>query len=100
MPAIPFKTETRSFAKKGDASAFYEGILNRYRPGDVVIEEDADELFALLKLHTDATAKIGVGIVRFEVMTNIGGTQSFKIVRLDNSWDDFSYKHCITPKKD
>jgi hypothetical protein len=33
-------------------------------------------------------------------MSNLHGTQSFQIFRTDGTSDDFSFMHCITPKKD
>lgn len=95
-----FVIETRTFDKKGDARVFFSQMLNRYRPGDRVQDADASDLGALLKHHTDYQQKLGVGIDHFEVMENLHNTQSFKLVRTDGSWDDFSFGHCITPKKD
>jgi|ERR1700730_15615042 hypothetical protein len=100
MVAKPFAIDTRSFRKKEDASAFFKAMLNRYRPGDLVNNTDAADLAALLKCHTEYTAKVGSGIDHFRVMANLFGTQSFEIVRTDGTRDDFSYKHCITPKRD
>ena len=100
MAGKPFVTETRTFEKKGEARDFYKEILNRYSVGDVVNAADEADLRALLKHHTEYQVKVGVGIARIEVMANLHGTQSFKLVRIDGSQDDFSYIHCITPKKD
>jgi hypothetical protein len=100
MPAKPFALETRSFSSKQDAYNFFRAMLHRYRPGDRVGADDANDLFALLKHHTEYEQKVGAGIDHFEVMRNQYGTQSFEIVRVDISRDDFSYKHCITPKRD
>jgi hypothetical protein len=100
MAAIPFTIETRHFAKKNDAMRFFRAMLNRYRPGERVNEDDARDLAALLKHHTEYQEKVGAGIAHFGVMKNLYFTQSFEIVRLDGSRDDFSYKHCITPKQD
>jgi hypothetical protein len=100
MVAKPFVIDTRSFRKKGDAGAFFKTMLNRYRPGDRVNDVDAADLVALLKCHTEYAAKVGSGVNHFRVMANLFGTQSFEIVRTDGTRDDFSYKHCITPKLD
>ncbi len=100
MVKMPFIIDTRSFPKKGDAHAFFKGMLNRYRPGDRVSAPDAADLAALLKHHTEYATKVGSGIDHFCVMSNLHGTQSFEIVRTDGTRDDFSYKHCITPKLD
>lgn len=90
--------DTRTFDSKGAAKLFFRRMLNRYRPGDQLSDEDALDLEALLRLHTEAEQKVGVGIGHFEVMTADYGTKCFRIVRIDGSSDDFSYIHCITPK--
>ena len=97
---IPMMIGDRHFAKKGDAVAFFRAILNRYHPGDRVGEPDTLDLNNLLRLHTKADQKIGAGVDHFEVMDGGFGTKCFKVVRIDGSSDDFSYGHCITPKKD
>lgn len=99
MVAKPFSTETRSFRTKDEANSFFSEMLNRYRPGDRVKDADKLDLAALLKLHTDYPSKVGSGIDHFCVMPNRYGTKSFGIVRSDGTRDDFSYKHCITPRK-
>jgi hypothetical protein len=100
MVAKPFVIDTRSFSKKGDATEFFRAMLNRYRPGDRVNDADSADLAALLKCHTEYAAKVGSGIDHFGVMSNVYDTQSFEIIRTDGTRDDFSYKHCITPKRD
>jgi hypothetical protein len=100
MPARSFTFDTRSFQKKGDAMSYFRAMLNRYKPGDRVNDVDTADLNALLKHHTEYKEKVGIGIDHFRVMANLYNTQSFEIVRIDGSRDDFSYKHCITPKID
>jgi hypothetical protein len=100
MVAKPFTIDTRSFRKKGEATPFFRAMLKRYQPGDRVSDADAADLAALLKCHTEYEDKVGSGIDHFCVMTNLYNTQSFEIVRADGTRDDFSYKHCITPKLD
>jgi hypothetical protein len=99
MVAKPFDIDTRSFKKTGDARAFFSAMLNSYRPGERVSDTDAADLAALLKRHTEYATKIGGGIDHFGVMENIHDTQSFEIIRVDGTRDDFSYVHCITPKR-
>jgi hypothetical protein len=100
MVAKPFTIATRSFRTKAEATAFFRAMLNRYRPRDRVGDPDAAHLAALLKCHTEYAAKFGSGIDHFCVMANQYDTKSFEIVRADGTRDDFSYKHCITPKRD
>jgi hypothetical protein len=99
MPAKTFNIGTRSFARKQDATDFFRAMLSRYKPGDRVGADDARDLAGLLKHHTEYREKYGAGIDHFEVMWNQYGTHSFRIVHDDGSRDDFSYKHCITPKR-
>ena len=100
MVAKPFTIDTRSFQKKGEATAFFRAMLNRYRPGYRVSAADAADLAALLKCHTEYADKVGSEIDHFRVMANVFNTKSFEIVRVDGTRDDFSYGHCITPKLD
>lgn len=96
---IAVKIGQRQFANKTAALAFFKDILNRYRPGDRVSHDDSIDLAALLTRHTEANKKIGSGVDHFEVMSAEYGTQCFCIVRKDGSSEDFSYVHCLTPKK-
>lgn len=97
--SIPFATETRHFASKGEATLFFRTMLNRYKPGDRVAIADTADIDALLKKHSDYRAKVGVGVDHFEVMSAEHNTQCFRVVRTDGTGEDFSYIHCITPKK-
>lgn len=92
----PVELATRSFYKQGDATAFFRAMLNRYRPGERVNDDDALDLAALLERHTEYVAKVGSGVSHFQVMLTDHGTQCFRIIRTDGSGTDFSYPHCIT----
>ena len=94
----PIKVGDRHFDNKTAAHAFFKEMLNRYRPGNQVTSADAIDLAALLNLHTEAARKIGSGIRHFVVMSAQYGTQCFCVVR-DDGPEDFSYVHCLTPKK-
>lgn len=101
--AKPFTIETApTFPKKGEAIAFFSAMLARYDNGERVSDEDARHLHALLKHHTEYAAKIGPGIAYFKVDINTEykiTTRSFWIVRPNGEVEDFSFRHCITPKK-
>ncbi|WP_210208551.1 DCL family protein [Rhodoplanes roseus] len=94
----PVELATRSFEKQGDATAFFKAMLNRYRPGERVNDEDALDVAALLERHTEYVAKVGCGVRHFQVMMTEHGTQCFRIIRMDGSGTDFSYPHCITQR--
>ena len=95
----PVVLETRSFSNQKEATAFFRAMLNRYRPKERVSDEDATDLAALLKRHSDYAGKIGVGIDHFEVMSAEFGTQCFRLVRTDGTGEGFSYPHCVAAPK-
>ena len=90
------KLDTREFATKSDATAYFKSMLARYRPGDRVSEDDSKDLASLLTRHPEAAEKIGAGIHHFEVMSADYGTKCFWVVRLDETMERFSYPSCIT----
>lgn len=92
----PVELATRTFGTQGEATAFFKEILNRYRPGTRVSDEDSLELSALLERHSEYTTKVGCGVRHFEVMQTEHGTQCFRVVRIDGTGTDFSYGHCVT----
>lgn len=94
----PVDLATRSFEKQGDATNFFKAMLNRYRPGERVSDEDALDVAALLERHTEYVAKVGGGVSHFQVMMTEHGTQCFRIIRTDGSGTDFSYPHCIAQR--
>jgi hypothetical protein len=96
MPRKPVKIGTQEFTTQGLATAYFKGILGRYRPGDRVNDEDALHLAALLERHDEYAQKVGCGVDHYEVMMTVEGTPCFRIVRTDGTGTDFSYRHCIT----
>lgn len=73
-------------------------MLNRYRPGERVRDEDGLDVAALLERHTEYVAKVGYGVSHFQLMMTEHGTQCFRIIRKDGSGKDFSYPHCISQR--
>lgn len=74
----------------------FSAMLWRYAIDDVVSHEDSKLLWELLKRHPDVDVKIGVGFKNFEVIDDSQGSQCFAVRRIDGSFEDFSYKSCIT----
>ncbi|MGN8094149.1 DCL family protein [Methylobacterium sp. 22177] len=74
-------------------------MLNRYQPGDRVSDEDGAELADLIKRHPEYAEKSGVGVDHFEVQSADYGTQCFRVVRSDGTWERFSYLTCISPAR-
>jgi hypothetical protein len=89
---------TRTFSTQGEALSFFSEMLNRYQPGERVLEEDCLDLAALLERHTEYRAKVGCGVSHFEVFMTEHGTQCFRIVRVDGSGTDFSYPRCVSQR--
>jgi hypothetical protein len=96
MPAKPLTIGSLYFAKKGDASAFLQAMLQRYDVGDKVGAADEQVLRDTLALHPEAEAKVGCGITHFSVRSADFGTKCFWINRPDGTTEKFSYKTCIT----
>lgn len=96
--AKPVELSTRQFEKQCDATAFFRAILNNYKPGERINEEDTLDIAALLERHTEYKSKVGCGVDYFQVMMTEHGTPCFRIIRTDGSGTDFSYQHCITQK--
>lgn len=94
----PVEIATRSFENQAQATEYFRGMLNRYKVGDLVSDDDALDLSALLERHDEYLQKVGVGVDHFEVMATGHGTNCFRIVRNDGSGTDFSYRHCITQR--
>ncbi|MEB2233034.1 DCL family protein [Xanthomonas campestris pv. campestris] len=81
------------------AQSHFSRMLQGYRIGDLVSEDHSKLLLELLKRHPEARAKIGVGVHHFEVMDGGMNSQCFAVHRVDGSFEDFSYKTCISEGK-
>lgn len=79
-----------------DALGFFKVMLARYKKGDVVGEEDQEDLLALLDRHANREKKVGVGIDFFRVDADFYGGKCFWLVRKDGSEEDFSFRRCVT----
>lgn len=95
--------DTCSFEKAGDAKAFFKKMLNKYKIGDAVFQEDAVHLVALLQRHDERDEKVGTGIAGFEVNVPPRDVPQFSercfwIVRNDGTRIDFSIGHCLERK--
>lgn len=97
--AKPVVLSTRSFAKQGDAMTYFSNMLRRYAPGDRVSPADAADLEQLLHRHPNAASKIGAGIDHFEVQEAEYNTQCFRVVRVDGTWESFSFHPCVAPDR-
>lgn len=83
-----------AFATKAAAEKHCSTILNKPSLSD----EDSAFLSALIELHHERDQKIGVGIRRFFVGSDLRfGGRCFWIERIDGTRTDFSFKTCLKP---
>ena len=94
--AKPVDLGVIQFSTMAKAHEHFHLLLQSYSPGDRVEDIHAIQLAELLKRHPDYAVKRGVGISHFEVMEAEFGSQCFAVHRVDGSFEDFSYKTCIS----
>jgi hypothetical protein len=78
-----------------DALKYYRDILNSYDTGDVVIDEDFNEIYDLLKNHPNAEQRIGAGVASIIVDATDYGGKCFHIIREDETKENFSYSKAV-----
>lgn len=93
--SVPVVLSNRTFKSKSAATGYFSAMLRTYKPGERVNQGDAVELASLLKRHPEADEKIGIGIDHFEVQAADFGSQCFRVVRNDGTWERFSYHSCV-----
>lgn len=96
----PVVLATISFGNQSLAHAFFQEMLQRYVPGEMVSPEDAIHLAELFKRHPNYSIKVGPGVQYFEVMPEKFSSQCFCAVLQDGRKEGFSYKKCVTQKGD
>lgn len=96
----PVVLETKSFGNQSLAHAFFQEMLQRYVPGEMVSAEDTIHLAELFKRHPSYFDKVGPGVNFFEVMPEKFGSQCFCAVLNDGAKEGFSYKKCVTQRDD
>lgn len=95
MPAKPITIGGHYFPRKGDAAAYFRGMLYRYNLGDKVGAADAAFLSSAILRHPEAKIKVGAGIASFSVRSADFGTRCFWINRVDDTSEKFSFDACI-----
>jgi len=91
------------FKTKKEALNHYKIILNSYEFGQILNEDDFNELIELLKIHPRSESKFGAGIQSIKIVKIPKyNTKAFESQRIDNSTDIFSYINCLSDgiKKD
>jgi len=81
-----------------EAEDFTRGILYKYRDNQPLQNDDLEFVLELLERHPDNKNKKGIGIK--EIITGpdkkFGTTKCFYLIRLDNTYIDFSFKKCFS----
>jgi hypothetical protein len=72
-------------------------ILNKYKPGQKIIEENSF-LMELFSKHHQWSIKIGIGVDYITVKKTQWGTNCFTIKRIDGTETDISYLQCVNGK--
>lgn len=97
MPAKPVVLPSRTFAKQGEATAFFKAMLARYADGEFLNSDDEDILYELLQRHPEADQKIGAGVQAFfKKKSPDHPTSCFHVLRVDGTSTDFGYSACVT----
>lgn len=98
--AQPVELPSIHFSKKTKAKEFFKEMLNRYKDGEEVNQDDHVLLHELLLRHPDASDKIGVGVKRFfRALSPDHPTSCFHVEREDGKSTDFSYPECVSSVK-
>lgn len=86
-----------SFTTKSSLQERIKTILHRYKNKEYLSKDDFEFMFEVLKMHPDASVKIGNGVKAIYIKQNpiYKNTRGFWIVREDNSETDFSYLECL-----
>jgi len=89
-----------NFKTKKEALNHYKIILNSYEFGQILNENDFNELIELLKMHPNKEEKIGIGIENIRIAKlERYNTKVFELVRFDGSTCYFSYTKRINAPK-
>lgn len=89
-----------SFQNQSSALKFFQEVLRRYVPGEVVSPEDTIHVAELFKRHPNYLAKVGPGVQYFLVVPEKFASQCFCAVLKDGTKEGFSYKKCVTQRLD
>jgi hypothetical protein len=99
--AKPITVGTRKFRSLTEAAKHFSKMLNRYKPGEPVNQEDFEHLLPLLKLNPEYKEKVGEAeVVGFDIDTAAHGTNCFYAQLSDGTRVHFSYKRCLGLKGD
>jgi len=94
----PVVIDGMAFDTNAAFKVYVQGILADLPQGVVIEEPQHSFLCQLVRRHSEAADKIGLGIKHFKVLTNTnygGKNRCFYLFRTDGTHTDFSYQKCI-----
>lgn len=91
----PIIIRDKIFKYKKDALLYFKTKLNSYDFGEILNEDDTEDLTALLLENETREDKIGSGIKEIKIAKVQFGTKCFEIIRNDLTSENFSYIYCI-----
>lgn len=91
----PIIIRDKVFKYKKDALLYFKTKLNSYDFGEVLSDEDTEDIIALLLENETRKDKIGCGIKEVRIGKVQFGTKCFQILRNDLTIENFSYVYCI-----
>lgn len=87
-----------TFTSKDAIKKHVQAIIARHKINDTLEGTDLEFMLALFRQHSNAEQKFGVGIRKIYITNNQYKTKALEISRIDGSWTDISWVHCITPR--
>ena len=98
MKKVKYLLGNMGFSNKTEIKQLYRDILDSYENNSIPNREDQIKIWHLFKHHDDYETKKGVGVKHFEI--RIGPPYEFQnkcfyVIRKDDTFDDFSYPHCV-----
>lgn len=92
----------KNYKTKADIRRRARAIKESNREEVSIAGEDHEFMLDLLGMHPDAAAKIGAGVKRFFIRSDVDmvGSKCFWVERVDGSETDFSYNKCIAESGD
>jgi hypothetical protein len=104
-PKMKYQINGKGFKTKGRITQYVRDLIAAHSVGDVLQDGNHEFISELFKRHPEADRKIGAGIKRIEIILcpMYGKNKVFKLVRVDGSSTDISWRQCVDgkpPKRD
>lgn len=92
---VPVELGSKTFTSPQDLMSFFSSILNDAK---TPLNEDLGDFIIMLEAlrrHPKADKKIGCGVKSFQVRLSDEGYRHFVVVRVDETFDDLSFRKCV-----